>query len=157
MSGAVHNHHEHENLIIPRPVLVFAALAIAVTIVVAAIGGSHTKPPASPVLATRTLSFADMPDGAVEVTDATNGAAVTRLDPGTNGFIRGTLRALSHDGHASHAAPMHPFILTNHADGRLTLDDPTTGNQLDLEAFGSLNRVTFAALLTDRETPKDGK
>jgi putative photosynthetic complex assembly protein len=157
MSGAVHHPHEHEDLSIPRPVLILAALAIAATIVVAAIGGSHTKPPASPVLATRTLSFADMPDGAVNVTDATNGAMVTQLAPGTNGFIRGTLRALSHDGHASHAAPMHPFVLTNYADGRLTLDDPTTGNRLDLEAFGSLNRATFAALLTDRETAKDGK
>jgi putative photosynthetic complex assembly protein len=157
MSGAAHHHPEHEDLSIPRPVLWFAAAAIAVTIVVAAIGGSHTPPPASPMLATRTLSFADMPDGAVTVTDAKNGALVTLLAPGTNGFIRGTLRALSHDGHASHAAPMHPFVLTSYADGRLTLDDPTNGNRLDLEAFGSLNRVTFAALLTDRETAKDGK
>jgi len=114
---------------------------------VAAIGGSPTPPPAARMLATRTLSFNDAPDGAVVVTDATTGASVAHLAPGTNGFIRSTLRAMAHEGHAAHAAPQHPFVLSAFADGRLTLDDPTTGERLDLEAFGTLNAAAFTALL----------
>jgi putative photosynthetic complex assembly protein len=117
--------------------------------VAAAIGGSHTQPPPARLLASRTLSFTDASDGAVLVADAATGAPVARLAPGTNGFVRGTLRALAHEGgHAAHAAAVHPFVLSSYADGRLTLDDPTDGQRLDLEAFGSLNTAAFAALLT---------
>jgi putative photosynthetic complex assembly protein len=141
-------HEAQQRVVIPLPVLIGAGLAVAVSIVVAAIGGSHTKPPPSRLLESRTLSFTDAADGAVLVTDATTGAPVARLAPGTNGFVRGTLRALAHeDGHAAHAAAMHPFVLSSFADGRLTLDDPTDGQRLDLEAFGSLNTAAFAALL----------
>jgi putative photosynthetic complex assembly protein len=141
-------YEEQQRIYIPRAMLIGAAVAIAVTIVVAAIGGSHTPPPASRMLATRTLSFNDAPDGAVVITDTKTGALVERLAPGTNGFIRSSLRAMAHEGgHAAHAAPVHPFVLTSFADGRLTLDDPTTGERLDLEAFGTLNAAAFAALL----------
>lgn len=143
-------YEEQQRIYIPRFMLIGAAVAIAVTIVVAAIGGSHAPPPGARMLATRTLSFNDASDGAVVITDAKTGALVERLAPGTNGFIRGTLRAMAHEGgHATHAAPMHPFVLSAFADGRLTLDDPATGERLDLEAFGTLNAASFAALLGD--------
>jgi putative photosynthetic complex assembly protein len=141
-------YEEQQRIYIPRGMLIGAAVAIAVTIVAATIGGSHTPPRAARMLATRTLSFNDAPDGAVLVSDATTGAPVARLAPGTNGFIRSTLRAMAHEGHAAHAAAVHPFVLSAFEDGRLTLDDPTTGERLDLEAFGTLNAAAFAALLT---------
>jgi putative photosynthetic complex assembly protein len=151
-------HEEQQRVVIPLPVLIGAGLAVAISIVAAAIGGSHTKPAPAPLLASRTLSFTDASDGAVLVTDATTGAQVARLAPGTNGFVRGTLRALAHeDGHAAHAAAAHPFVLSSFADGRLTLDDPTDGQRLDLEAFGSLNTAAFAALLQPGAAEGAGK
>jgi putative photosynthetic complex assembly protein len=141
-------HDRHDDPSLPRPLLLGAGAAILLSIVAAAIGGGHTPPPTAKLLATRTLSFSDAPDGAVLVTDANTGATVARLAPGSNGFIRSTVRVLSHEGHTGHAAPQHPFVLSEFADGRLILDDPTNGNRLDLEAFGSLNAAAFAALLT---------
>jgi putative photosynthetic complex assembly protein len=140
-------HEAQQEIFIPRAVLIGAGVAVAVAIVVAAIGGSHTAPAPSRMVASRTLSFVDAPDGAVLVSDARTGAAVARLAPGSNGFIRSTLRAMAHEGHAAHAAPVHPFVLSAFADGRLVLDDPATGEKLDLEAFGTLNTAAFAALL----------
>ena len=41
-----------------------------------------------------------------------------------------------------------PFRLTGWADGRLTLEDPTTGRRIEMEAFGITNEEVFAHLLT---------
>jgi hypothetical protein len=38
-----------------------------------------------------------------------------------------------------------------HPDGRLTLQDPATGRNLDLLAFGPTNAALFARLLAARE------
>jgi hypothetical protein len=37
-------------------------------------------------------------------------------------------------------------LLQAHADGSLTLDDPSTGERINLESFGPTQRATFAAL-----------
>jgi len=140
--------------IIPRPVLWGAGAVVAASIVIAAIGAKPVTVPPTAVVAVRTLAFADAPDGAVLVTDAANNAKVARLAPGTNGFIRATLRTLAHAGsHELVPNVAHPFLLTAYADGRLVLDDAVSGRKLDLEAFGSLNSASFAALLTAAETP----
>ncbi len=137
---------------VPFAALVAAGAAVTAALVVAAIGGSPTRMPAASVEATRLLRFDDSATGAVLVTDAETGQRVTVLAPGTNGFIRATLRGLAHsDGHEAHARANHPFRLSALSDGRLTLNDPDSNRVLDLEAFGSLNSGAFAALLTDRE------
>ena len=40
-----------------------------------------------------------------------------------------------------------PFRLTEWADGRLTLEDPTTHRTIELEAFGRTNEEVFARML----------
>ena len=50
------------------------------------------------------------------------------------------------DGGAS-AAGHAPFRLTRYADGRLALDDPSTGAHVELRAFGPTNEAAFARLL----------
>jgi putative photosynthetic complex assembly protein len=135
-------------------VLYGAGVLLALAIVVAAIGGKPVTMPPSPVVSARLLSFADAPDGAVLVTDANTHRKVARLAPGTNNFIRATLRTLAHAGsHEVVPNAAHPFLLTAYADGRLVLYDNVSGRKLDLEAFGSLNSASFAALLTSAETP----
>jgi putative photosynthetic complex assembly protein len=153
MSSTWHFPDEHEP-VLPRWALLGAGGVILATIVVAAIGGNPiTMPPSQPTIA-RSLIFTDAPDGAVLVTDAATHAGVARLAPGSNGFIRATLRTLAHAGsHETAPVANHPFLITAWRDGRLTLDDPVSGRRLDLEAFGSLNSGAFAALLTAKETP----
>jgi putative photosynthetic complex assembly protein len=138
------------------PFLALAGIggALVVAMILAAIGGSPTKMAPSSVLASRLLRFDDASNGAVVVTDANTNRQVGILAPGTNGFIRATLRGLSHSqGHEQHPRANHPFLLTARSDGRVTLYDPATQRTLDLEAFGSLNAGAYVALLTAPEKP----
>jgi putative photosynthetic complex assembly protein len=133
---------------VPFLPLAGAGAAVIIAMILAAIGGSPVTMPPSSVQASRLLRFDDQTNGSVLVTDAETGKRVAVLAPGTNGFIRATLRGLSHSGgHEEHVRANHPFRLTALSDGRLTLDDAESKRKLDLEAFGSLNAGAFAELL----------
>jgi putative photosynthetic complex assembly protein len=138
----------------PRFVLVGAGVVIVVTILIAAIVvnfiGLDTFPPTAPAAASRDLRFEDRPDGSVAVVDASDGKLVDVLAPGTNGFVRATLRGLARERKLEDVGQTTPFRLTGYADGRLTLEDPGTGRRVDLEAFGHTNLLAFARLLTLR-------
>jgi putative photosynthetic complex assembly protein len=96
------------------------------------------------------LRFEDGADGSVVVIDAATGATAARLT-GEQGFLRVTLRTLSRERKRDGSGPEQPFELTLHADGRLTLVDPSTGKRVDLDSFGPANAGVFARLL-DRTT-----
>lgn len=99
------------------------------------------------VLAVRHLTFTDQPDGSVIVKDAEADTQVEVFAPGTNNFARGILRALARQRRMQDVGPEEPFRLTRLADGRLTLDDPATGERIDLGSFGSTNTADFVRLL----------
>lgn len=107
--------------------------------------------PAGAPLAARSLVFLDLADGGVLVRDADSQAEVTRLEPGSNNFIRGTLRALARERRQHEIGPGAAVRLAAWPDGQLTLSDPLTGRMLGLDAFGSTNRESFARLLMLRE------
>ena len=134
----------------PRGALLGAAGLILLTITSAGLSqltGGPQRHPAATVLMSRDLRFEDQPDGGVLVRDARDGSTVDVLAPGTNGFIRASLRSIAKrrrfDGESSDV-----FHLTAWADGRLTLDEPVTGSLIELEAFGQTNEMSFARLLT---------
>jgi putative photosynthetic complex assembly protein len=60
--------------------------------------------------------------------------------------LRSTLRALARERHRENIGPQAPFVLVGRTDGRLTLLDPSTGQRIDLEAFGPSNAAVFASL-----------
>jgi putative photosynthetic complex assembly protein len=101
-------------------------------------------PPAA--LAQRTLAFADTPQGAVRVTDATTGERIAELQ-GEQGFLRGVLRGLARERRAQQVGATTPFVLSLHADGRLLITDPHTGQRIDLASFGPDNAAVFARWL----------
>lgn len=107
--------------------------------------------PAGVPLAARALTFEDRADGSILVRDSVAGTAVTELEPGSNNFIRGTLRALVRERKLNEFGLGTEFRLAAWPDGQLTLTDPSTGRVLGLDAFGSTNREAFARLLTIRE------
>ena len=93
------------------------------------------------------LSFRDRADGAVEIRDVDRGDAVVQvLAPGSNNFIRGVLRGVARGRHLEGIGAVPPVVMTRWSDGRLTLDDPQTGQHLNLEVFGPTNAGAFAAL-----------
>ena len=135
---------------VPREVLIFAAFLIAITIagsLAARLSGfGRSAPPAAQAVQSLTLRFDDQQDGAVVVRRAGDGAAIYRMAPETNGFMRGTLRGLVRERRLSGLGDEAPFVLTHWNDGRLSLDDPATGRSISLEAFGETNAGAFAQL-----------
>ncbi|MCZ8110541.1 MAG: photosynthetic complex assembly protein PuhC [Betaproteobacteria bacterium] len=108
-------------------------------------GFSPAVQPAS-ALASRTLAFADAPDGAVRVSDAASGEVLAELR-GEQGFLRGVLRGLARDRRAHQLGGDAPYVLSLHADGRLLITDPHTGQRIDLASFGPDNAAVFARWL----------
>lgn len=126
-------------------------MLIVVTIITAAVAryiiGTDTFPPTAAVVASRDMLFVDQPNGAINVVNAADGTLLEVLAPGTNGFLRGTLRGLARERKLEAIGPTTPFRLTGYADGRLTLEDPETGRRIDIEAFGHTNLEVFSRLL----------
>lgn len=138
----------------PRGILVFAGAAIALSIATAALGrltgAADSTPTAAPVVS-RELLFRDQSDGGVAVFDAASTSKpIEVIAPETNGFLRATMRGLARQRLRQEVSKEVPFRLTAWADGRLTLEDPTTGRRVEMEAFGSTNEEVFARLLTEK-------
>ena len=148
---------EHPKL--PRGFIMAACGMALLSLVMASIarltGYQPDRPPPSTAVEVRDLRFVDRPDGAVLVYDAADGRLTIRVQPGTNGFVRGVLRGLVRDRRAYHIGSGPPFRLTRWADGRLSLDDPSTGHHVDLEVFGPTNAGAFAEILTASGRPKE--
>lgn len=104
--------------------------------------------------AERALRFEDRPDGAIAVIDAGSGQELIEIR-GEQGFVRGSLRALTRERKMRDLGSDRPFELIAQADGRLTLHDPATGKRVELESFGPTNAANFSRLLAlpARATP----
>jgi putative photosynthetic complex assembly protein len=150
------NHaHSHANTV-PRPALAMAiALVVVSLLTTGAVQIGLAEREAVPaverskaaVVPARTLSlrFADMPDGAVQVSNAASGALIATLH-GENdggGFVRGVLRGMARDRQMRGIGREPPFTLTLWQDGSLSLMDPATGRAVELGAFGPDNRKAF--------------
>ncbi len=130
------------------PLAAAGALVLASLVAVAVVrqsGGPIGRPDAAAVAA-RELRFEDRPDGGIAVLDATSGALIETVQ-GEAGFVRGALRGLARERRRAGIGTLPPFRLVARADGRLTLSDPSTGQRIDLEAFGPTNAAAFARLL----------
>jgi putative photosynthetic complex assembly protein len=112
------------------------------------------------------LAFEDQPNGAVNVRDASRGDVIYVVGPGKGGyviyvvgpgkggFVRATLRTLAQARMRDNIGPETPFRLTRWSDGTVSLDDPTTGRAIGLDAFGADNAGAFAQLFKKREETK---
>jgi putative photosynthetic complex assembly protein len=122
-------------------------VAILAVAMVRITGSGASRQPDAAAVAARDLRFEDRNDGGIDVYDAREDSLVDSVEPATNGFIRGTLRGLSRDRKRIGVGPDAPYRLIARADGRLTLEDPSTGRRVDLESFGPTNTGAFAKFL----------
>ena len=97
----------------------------------------------------RSLVFQDQKDGGVRVEDGVTGETLTVLH-GEQGFVRGSLRAMSRERYSRGIGSSAPFDLIARVDGRVTLFDPSTGQRVDLESFGPTNTAEFSRFLAMR-------
>lgn len=142
----------------PRGILIGAGALIAFSLCVTLIGhtsdiGALHMPHAQPYQVLH-LDFVDGDDGSVAILDATDGANIYTVAPGTNGFVRSALRGFAHERRRDGIGPAQPFMLTRWTDGTISLQDEATGRRIDLDAFGPTQAEAFARLFRDRETVK---
>jgi len=140
------------------PLAAMAALVLSALIGASAVrlaGVSAVQQADAATLSTRQLRFEDRPDGGIAVLDAPSGQVLSTVAPGSNGFLRSTMRGLVRERKRQGLGPETPFELLGRADGRLTLVDPGTGRRIDLESFGSTNSAVFAGLLPNFKLTPD--
>lgn len=136
--------------VFPRGPLLGAFALVAASLIAAAVGrvgDAEAIQPAGSAVTERELRFEDRSDGAVVIYAGAERRPIDVLT-GENGFLRGTLRGLARARRMEGASPAAPFRLTAWSSGRLTLDDPSTGRRVELDAFGPVNTAVFARLLT---------
>ena len=143
-----------EKPIIPTGVVIGAGVLMLFTIAIAGLSRHyhtyHVDMGPTTAVESRDLLFADQRDGGVLITDAKTGQRVELVKPTTGGFLRGIMRGLVREHKLNDLAAGTPFRLTQWADGRLSISDPSTKESFDLEAFGSTNEQAFANLLRDK-------
>ena len=147
-SGSIETDHGF-----PRKPLWGAAALVIFSVLVCTLGrlsGVTDVPRDGIRLAIRDLHFVDRPDGGINVVDARTRRLVD-IVIGESGFLRGTVRGLASQRKRADLDLDTPFRLTAWQDGRLTLDDPTNGRHVELEAFGTTNEAVFAQLIAKPE------
>lgn len=120
-------------------------LALLLVVGLARWSGLDPRAPDAAVQWQRDLHFRDLPGGDVAVLDSQSGQMVAQFS-GEQGFLRSSLRALARERHREKISNDAPFLLIGRTDGRLTLQDPSTGQRIDLESFGPINAAVFASL-----------
>lgn len=136
---------------IPRGAIYAAAGLVALTLaftgISSLVGYDATPAPDGRPVKSLPLQFEDLADGGILVRNADTGAAIQKLAPGTNGFIRGALRGLVRERRV-HQVPLdQPFVLKRWSSGRLSLTDAATGQRIFLGAYGHTNREAFGQFL----------
>ena len=135
----------------PRaPLIAIGALVLASVVSVAAVrltGIGVVRVPDAAAVAVREFRFEDRPDGSIVVLDASGQKLVDTIAPGTNGFLRGTMRGLARERKRAGVSPELPFRMVGRADGKLTLEDPGTGRRVDIGSFGPTNAAVFANIM----------
>jgi putative photosynthetic complex assembly protein len=135
----------------PRaPLLILGSLVVCTVVSVAVVrltglGAAHA-PDAAPIQV-REFRFEDRADGSIVVLDASGQQVLDRVPPGSQGFLRGTMRGLARERKRQGVSPDLPFRMTGRADGKLTLEDPGTGRRVDLGSFGPTNAAVFAHIM----------
>ena len=145
MSGASHNRWLPRGVVLGTALLLTFALLSVLFSQTSGVGA--TRMPDSAPFVTLDLRFVDGADGAVEVYYADEQHPLKVFPPGTQGFLRGTLRGLARYRKPYEVDSAVPFRLTRWADGRLSLSDPVSGESVDLEAFGPDNAGVFVELV----------
>ncbi len=143
---------------LPRPVLLGAAALVVFSFLAAAMahysGVGTQQLPATTSVETLRLAFEDQEDGSILVRNVASGAAIYSVAPGTNGFIRSTLRGLARERRRSGLDATTPFLLETSQEGEIWLADPATSRRIGLNAFGPTNAGAFAEFFAAQRRSK---
>ncbi|MFN5582154.1 photosynthetic complex assembly protein PuhC [Gemmatimonas sp.] len=144
-------------LVVPKPALQMAGLLILTVFGLAVAArffgfGAFREMPTT-ILIERTLRFEDAPDQGITVIDAATNTVAVVLAPGSNGVLRGALRALTRSRKAAGIGQTEPFRLVRYTDGRLVMHDDATGQQVTVTSFGPTQIESFDNLFKEKPGP----
>lgn len=136
---------------VPAPILAGAAALIAFAFTASWLsiqtGVGVTRLSDASIVQARDLLFKDGPNGSVVVVDVQTGGIVETIESGQGGFERGVLRSLARERRTHALEKETPFKLVRRADGSLSIEDPSTGRRVELDAFGTTNVKSFSRLV----------
>ncbi len=139
---------------IPRPMLfAIGALLLATLAATAWFRWSerppqHRGPVAESAAERAAILIREQAGGGTLILDPASGAEIARLAEGTDGFVRGVLRALEHVRDRHGVAHGTPIELLRWPNGHMALVDPATEWRAELIGFGADNLATFATLMS---------
>jgi putative photosynthetic complex assembly protein len=105
------------------------------------------KPIRGEVSSSVEITVLDLPDGAVGVFQTQSNAPLARFESGEGSFVRTIFRSLVRDRRVRQVSAPPQFIILELSDGRVIVEDPSTGSQIDLDAFGHINAEQFRDML----------
>lgn len=91
------------------------------------------------------LRFEDGANGSVVV--LREGEQIAIIESGEGAFVRGSLRALVRQRRLHGLGSEQPFHVVRWRGGRVTLEDPATGQAMVLNAFGPSQVLSFTRLV----------
>lgn len=139
-----------------------AAIGTVVLLVLCAVlaarltGFEPAQPTLGSIVESRMLGFRDAGAGRVVVYDWDSGDEIYSLQAGEGSFLRGVMRSLVRQRRGTAIAEGAPFLLTRHESQQLVISDPSTGERIELIAFGPTNVALFAGLLPNGGTRTPG-
>lgn len=154
--------HDHDTTVPPAALAAAAVLLLFTLGLTAAVTSGYIPKSGSPELSRdaaqiapkeeRALHFADSADGGVLVTDADTGETVKVIGYGEGGFLRASLRRMAKARRKVGIGSEPPFTLIRWENGALSLNDPTTGKNIELYGFGPDHTTMFAEMLKGSNT-----
>ena len=105
------------------------------------------KPIRGEVSSSVEITVLDLPDGAVGVFQTQTNAPLARFESGEGSFVITIFRSLVRDRRVRQVSAPTQFIIRGLSDGRVIVEDPSTGSQIDLDAFGHINAKQFRDML----------
>ena len=149
------NPYPDPNHPLPRPIMVGGGAMMICTVLLAAAahatGFGVTHNPVPVAVQSRDLLFNEQDDGFITIRQAGTGEEVGRIAPGEGGFIRASMRGLMRNRTRYGEPPDGAFRVTRTADGDVWLQDLSTKQDIELQAFGPNQVQAFAAYLPPRE------
>lgn len=97
-------------------------------------------------VSTRTIRFAEQGRDLVAL-DGSDGREIKSLGFERDGFVVSIVRSLDRERKRLGLPSGEPYRLTRWNNGQVLFEDPSTGGQIELGAFGSTNVGAFAQLL----------
>jgi putative photosynthetic complex assembly protein len=143
---------------VPKPLLymcgALAVVAYGIAFGASQFGWFKDPPLTSPIVESRAYTFVDAIDGGILVYDRSGEQLLSKLETGSFGFLRGSLRALSRHRMLAGIGAEPPFFLRRYADGRIQLEDSTTKQSVVVTSFGPTQIAEFEQLFNPTPAPQ---